>query len=56
MVTLVVNDYEQVSLLESALENANIAYTIELGDSNKGIRPPYLIVDGVPLDEVRAMR
>lgn len=55
MIKLVVNDYEQVTILEYALMHKNIHYEIELAEQSIGITPPYLIVDGVPLDSYRAM-
>lgn len=56
MVVLVVDDYEQVSTLEDALVRANISYEIEMGNASYGIRPPHLVVDGVPLDMGRALK
>lgn len=56
MVVLVVNNYEQVSELEYALMKANIPYEIDLGKTSYGIRQPFLLVDGVPLDMGRALK
>lgn len=56
MVVLVVDDYEQVSMLEDALIKANIFYEVEIGNECHGLRQPYLIVDGVPLDMGRALK
>lgn len=55
MIKLVVNDYEQMTILEQALMSENVAYELELAGQSIGITPPYLIVDGVPLDSYRAM-
>lgn len=55
MIKLVVNDYEQTTILEQALMSENMAYEIELAEHSIGITPPYLAVDGVPLDYYRAM-
>lgn len=55
MIKLVVNDYEQMTRLEHALMSENIEYTLELAEQSIGITPPYLVVDGVPLDSYRAM-
>lgn len=55
MIKLVVNDYEQMTILEQALMSENMAYELELAEQSIGITPPYLIVDGVPLDCYRAM-
>lgn len=56
MVKLVVDDYRQVTILENALTEANIDYEITTRDRNYGLSPPYLVVDGVPLELGRAMR
>lgn len=54
MVTLYVKDYDQVTLLETALVGAKINYSLELDEGGYGVRAPYLVVDGVPLDKNRA--
>lgn len=56
MVKLVVDDFDQVSILENMLENAGISYEFELNDRSYGIRSPFLIVKGVPLDMGRAIK
>lgn len=56
MVKLVIDDYEQISILEEALITANIKYEIEIKLDQRGICPPYIVVDGVPLDTNRAMK
>lgn len=55
MVKLIVEDFDQMSILESALMDADIEYSIEEQDRSYGIKPPHLIVDGVPLDMGRAL-
>lgn len=55
MIKLVVNDYEQMTILEQALMSENMDYTLELAEQSIGITPPYLVVDGVSLDCYRAM-
>ena len=50
------DDFEQVSMLEYALIQADIPYEIAVQECDCGIRPPYLVVDGVPLDDNRAMK
>ena len=54
MVELVVNDTQQITLLEGALMLANIDYETTIGKGEYGIHPPYILVYGTPLDEVRA--
>ena len=56
MVVLVVSDYEQISELEFALMKAKIPYEVDVGKASYGIRQPFLIVDGVPLDMGRALK
>lgn len=55
MVTLYVNDLDQLTMLEYALINANIPYTTKVDDRKYGIEPPYIKVYEVPLDERRAL-
>ena len=55
MVELVVWDFEEESDLELMLQEANIEYQLCL-NLGYGIRPPYLVVDGVPLDNKRSRR
>lgn len=54
MVELYTFDFEE-TLLEKALQEANIEYQLCLDLGHYGFRPPYLVVDGVPLDTKRAM-
>ena len=56
MVKLVVEDYDQISILESLLIQNSIAYEIECDEKSYGLRPPHLIVDGVPLDFNRSVK
>lgn len=56
MVKLRVDDFEQVTMLEWWLEKNNISYELELNEVNNGIRTPYLVVDGVPLDFNRSIK
>ena len=55
MVELVVYDFEEVTDLEHALINADIEYQVKLDTGNYGIKVPYLIINGAPLDKKRAM-
>ena len=54
MVTLFVDDLEQVTLLEYILMRSNIKYTKQLDDGRYGMLTPYMKVYEVPLDEERA--
>lgn len=56
MVKLIVDDFEQITMLEWMLVTNNIHHEISLNESNNGIKPPYLIVDGVPLDFNRSLK
>ena len=56
MVKLMVADFDQISILENMLEAAGISYELELCDRSYGLRPPFLIVKGVPLDMGRAIK
>jgi hypothetical protein len=56
MVTLVVDDLEQLTMLEYLLITYGIDYTAILNEGRFGIQAPYLLVYGAPLDERRAMR
>ena len=55
MVKLVVADTSQITLLEAALMLAEIEYETMVCNGEYGIKPPYLLVYGTPLDEVRAI-
>lgn len=56
MVKLCVDDFDQVTDLEWLLEKNNIDYVLELSHVQNGIRPPYLVVSGVPLDYSRSIK
>lgn len=56
MVKLVVNNFDEVSVLQQCLNEANIDYQICFNMGHCGIEPPYIIVHGVRLDENRAKR
>ena len=59
MVTLIVNDYNQVNIVEDALIRSNIAYEVKKDtelNGNWGIAPPFLMVHGVPLDTFRSLK
>lgn len=56
MVELVVSTFKYISKLEQQLIDANIEYQLRFDLGHYGIRPPYIIVDGVPLDGKRARR
>lgn len=56
MVELVVNDIKQLSLLEMELIDKGILYRLVLHQTDIGIEPPYLIVDGVPIDMERSFK
>ena len=56
MVTLAILDYEYESELEKELNKANIEYQLVLDMGHYGIKPPHLIVDGVPLDYKRSLK
>lgn len=56
MVLLVTNNpYNSDFHLELKLIAANIDYKIGESTVDYGIKPPYLVVDGVPLDKKRAL-
>ena len=58
MVELVVYDFEDISDLEQQLIDANIQYQLVMETSHPvghyGLKYPYLVIDGVPLDAKRA--
>lgn len=56
MVKLRVDDFEQITTLEWLLENNHISYEVEINNVNNGLCPPYLVVDGVPLDFNRSIK
>lgn len=54
MVELYTSDFEE-TVLEQELQKADIEYQLCLDLGHYGFRPPYLVVDGVPLDTKRAI-
>lgn len=54
MTELFVWDFEYETDLEKLLQEANIEYQLALDLGNYGLKAPYLVVDGVPLDKKRA--
>lgn len=56
MITLFVDDLDQLTILEYLLFTHGIDHNIELNEGKFGIPSPYLSVYGVPLDEKRAIR
>lgn len=55
MVELVVWDFEEETALEIELNKANIEYQLCIDVGHYGMKAPYLVVNGVPLDKKRAM-
>lgn len=55
MVELYVIDFEETAL-ERELQRADISYQLCLDLGHYGFKPPYLVVDGVPLDFNRALK
>lgn len=56
MVLLMVDNLAQITMLENALLTAKIEYELGIDDGRYGIKPPYLLVYGAPLDELRALK
>ena len=56
MVELVTKDLLQVTILEWDLTMAGIEHTLKKDDGKYGFEPPYLIVDGVPLDNEHSVK
>ena len=56
MVTLFVDDLDQITFLEYLLTTYGIEHEVKLSDGRYGLDAPYMLVYGVPLDEKRAMR
>ena len=56
MVELVVKDVSQVTQLERYLQNKKIKYVLVENKRPIGVNTPYIIVNGAPLDEIRAMK
>ena len=55
MVTLVVSEPNQISMLEWELAMAGIDRVVDIDEGKYGFEPPYLVVDGVPLDFERSL-
>lgn len=56
MIKLVVDDSFQKTMVDSALNTLSVHCDVIVDDKKYGIRPPYAIVDGVPLDMSRVMK
>ena len=56
MVKLLVDDLEQITILEYLLLLNGIDYETEVSDGRHGIKAPYLLVYGAPLDERKSIR
>lgn len=56
MVKLIVDNFAQVSLLETALNNSEIEYHIEIETKPIGIPTPYLLVHGAALGMEQALK
>ena len=56
MVSLMVDNLAQITMLENALLTAKIEYELGIDDGRYGIKPPYLLIHGAPLDELRALK
>lgn len=56
MVTLFVSESKRFTLLEHGLRSNGIEYEVKFDDGRYGLGAPYLLVDGVPLDELRAWK
>lgn len=53
MIELYVSDFEETSL-EKELQKADIEYQLCVDLGNYGLKTPYLVIAGVPLDSKRA--
>lgn len=56
MVCLVVENFEQISILEHLLLRNGVVYELQLSRKNIGLQPPHLVVDGVPIDMERSFK
>lgn len=56
MVTLFVNDLDQMTILEFFMMLHNVPYKKVVDDGRYGLKPPYIKVYEVPLDEKRAYK
>lgn len=55
MVELYTYDFDETPL-ERELQNADIEYQLCLDLGHYGLKAPYIVVDGVPLDSARAIK
>ena len=56
MVYLFVDDFDVTSELERALLDKDIEFQVYIDILVYGLKTPYLVVDGVPLDTERAWK
>lgn len=56
MVELVVRDFDNPTVLETKLVEADIEYQLKFYMGEYGLKPPHLIVGGVPLDYERSLK
>lgn len=50
MITVIVSDINQISILEDLLRKAKVDFGVTLRRENLALATPYTEVDGVPLD------
>ena len=50
MITVIVSDINQISILEDLLRKAKVDFGVTLRRENLALATPYMEVDGVPLD------
>lgn len=48
MVELIVKDFDDITPLEKELISYDIQYQLKLEVDKRGIKPPYLVVNGIP--------
>ena len=56
MVTLFVDDLDQITILECVLISKSIDYELALNEFKHGLSSPYLLVYGAVLNETRAIK
>lgn len=56
MVYLFVDSFDDESELEKALTEKNIKFQVAVDIYVYGLKAPYLVIDGVPLDEERSWK
>ena len=56
MVYLFVDNFDDASELEQAMKNKGVEFQVAVDIYVYGLRTPYIVVDGVPLDEERAWK